>query len=111
MKKPNWSEPNDDQCQWPRCRQEGTVHYSHGATKWIDPPEGVELCDAHQKQMSEALFPDPVGPEVGAKLWLKATEDYPREEVEVLDWWYDGEVIVQTADGEVPFSEFEDAVA
>jgi len=107
VKQPRWREADGYICQWPRCKDEGTTHYTLGSTKWIVPEEGVDLCDRHTKEMHSALFPDPVGPEVGTKLWLRATEDYPREQVEVLDWWYTSEVIVLTSEGEVPYTEFE----
>ncbi len=100
MKKPNWREEVDDNCQWPRCHEVGTVHYSRGSTEWITSYGGVWLCDAHQREMSRALFPDPVMPvEVGTQVWLKEFEDYPREQVWVRDWiWMNQMVLVLVSD-------------
>jgi hypothetical protein len=101
MKKPRWQEPNGGGCQWPRCRDEGSVHYSRGATKWIDPEDGVDLCDKHQAQMSEELFPAPVMPhEVGSQVWLAEMEDWPREQVWVRDWAVSGvgNIVVYVSD-------------
>ena len=113
MRKPNWTEPRGSACQWPRCKLDGEVKFSHGATKWIDREDGVHLCDDHHATMSAELFPDPVGPEVGSTVTLKATDDYPAEKVVVLDWWENLGVKLLVDDGsgtpaEVPYSECEE---
>jgi len=95
MNKPRWQEARDDLCQWPRCNAEGGAHYSHKATKWIDPEDGVWLCDAHQREMSEALWPEQTIPfELHTLIHIAAFEDYPREAVYANDWYIGGEGIV-----------------
>lgn len=91
MNKPRWQEERGDLCQWPRCNVEGGAHYQHKATKWIDPEDGVWLCDEHLRAMSEALWPELELPfELGTKIHLAAFEDYPREAVYAVDWYVQG---------------------
>lgn len=100
MNKPSWRPEVDDNCQWPRCRKIGTVHYTKGATKWITLEDGVWLCDEHQHTMSYEFFPGPGTPvEIGEQVWLAKTEDWPREQVWVRDWIsMNGRVLVLVSD-------------
>ena len=95
MNKPRWKDYDLGWCQWPRCKEDGGVHYVLGATKWIDIEEGVSLCSEHDKMMGQELFPDPVCPvKVGDRVWLAEMEDYPREQVYVRDWFLGGSKIL-----------------
>jgi hypothetical protein len=94
MRKPNWKAENGDECQWPKCSHEGTIHFAAGSNRWV--VDGVWVCDKHLRTMSEELWPDLNLPFTlhTEQVHIAAFEDYPREAVYIHDWYKSEEGIV-----------------
>ncbi len=88
VRKPNWSEQDGDQCQWPKCTITSEILFQEGCNKWIDREGGIQLCRGHHITMSRAILPEvefPFG--LDKMVTIKANEDYPTEKVIVRDWF------------------------